>query len=57
MVVEWILAKREEDLQANSYSALAAALNEAEVPTMSGRANWTRSTVRNLVARPTAQQG
>jgi hypothetical protein len=56
MVVEWILAKRGEDLQANSYSALAAALNEAEVPTMSGRANWSRSTVRNLVVRKKAEQ-
>jgi hypothetical protein len=32
-------------------------LNEAEVPTMSGRANWTRSTVRNLVVRKKAEQG
>jgi hypothetical protein len=57
MLAEWIIARREEDLQANSYSALAAALNEAEVPTMSGRANWTRSTVRNLVVRKKAEQG
>jgi hypothetical protein len=57
MLAEWIIARREEDLQANSYSALAVALNEAEVPTMSGRANWTRSTVRNLVVRKKAEQG
>jgi hypothetical protein len=56
MLVEWIIARREEDLQANSYSVLAAALNEAEIPTLTGRANWSKGTIRNLVVRKKAEQ-
>jgi hypothetical protein len=50
-VVAWIISRREEDLQANSYSALAAALNEAEIPTLSGRDTWAKGTIRNLIVR------
>jgi|GEM_PF-2625205 len=50
-VVAWIISRREEDLQANSYSALAAALNEAKIPTLSGRDTWAKGTIRNLIVR------
>jgi len=56
-VVAWIISRREEDLQANSYSALAAALNEAEIPTLSGRDTWAKGTIRNLIVRNKAGQG
>jgi hypothetical protein len=56
MLVEWIITRREEDLQANSYSVLAAALNEGEIPTLTGRANWSKGTIRNLVVRKKAEQ-
>jgi hypothetical protein len=56
MLVEWIIARREADLQANSYSVLAATLNEAEIPTLTGRANWSKGTIRNLVVRKKAEQ-
>jgi hypothetical protein len=56
MLVEWIIARREEDLQANSYSVLAATLNEGEIPTLTGRANWSKGTIRNLVVRKKAEQ-
>ena len=56
MLVEWIITRREEDLQANSYSVLAAALNEAEIPTLTGRASWSKGTIRNLVVRKKAEQ-
>jgi ABC-type metal ion transport system substrate-binding protein len=55
-LVEWIIARREKDLQANSYSVLAAALNEGEIPTLTGRANWSKGTIRNLVVRKKAEQ-
>jgi len=55
-LVEWIIARREADLQANSYSVLAATLNEAEIPTLTGRANWSKGTIRNLVVRKKAEQ-
>jgi hypothetical protein len=56
MLVEWIIARREEDLQVNSYSVLAATLNEGEIPTLTGRANWSKGTIRNLVVRKKAEQ-
>jgi hypothetical protein len=56
-VVEWIRSKREDDLQANSYSVLANKLSEDGIPTLSGRDTWSRSTVRNLLARSTEGQG
>jgi hypothetical protein len=55
-LVEWIITRREEDLQANSYSVLAAVLNEGEIPTLTGRANWSKGTIRNLVVRKKAEQ-
>lgn len=53
---DWVVKKRQEDETAHSYSALARILNESGIPTMSGRNNWSRSTVRNLVVRTVANQ-
>jgi hypothetical protein len=51
LLVQWVLAKREEDLQAHSYRILAGMLTKGGIPTLSGRDTWSRSTVRNLVTR------
>jgi hypothetical protein len=51
LLIQWVHAKRAEGLQANSYRILANILNESGIPTLSGRDVWSRSTVRNLVAR------
>jgi hypothetical protein len=51
VLVDWAMAKRQEDETEYSYSALARIMNEEGIPTMSGRENWSRSTVRNLLVR------
>jgi hypothetical protein len=51
ILVDWAMAKRQEDENTYSYSALARIMNEEGIPTMSGRENWSRSTVRNLLVR------
>jgi hypothetical protein len=56
LLVDWAMQKRQEDEAFYSYSVLARMLNESDVPTMSGRNNWSRSTVRNLVARTVANR-
>jgi hypothetical protein len=52
LLVAWVKSKRdEESSQVSSYNALASILNEGGIPTLSGRDNWSRSTLRNLVVR------
>jgi hypothetical protein len=51
VLVDWAMDKRQEDETTYSYSALARIMNEEGIPTMSGRENWSRSTVRNLLVR------
>jgi len=56
VLLEWAMQKRQEDETTYSYSALARIMNDGGIPTMSGRDNWSRSTVRNLVVRSVANR-
>ncbi len=49
-VVQWVLAQRKAQ-PPPSYKKLAAVLNDAKIPTLSGRDAWSRSTMRNLAVR------
>ena len=49
-VTQWIRLEREKD-PGISYVELAKRLNEAKIPTLSGREEWTRMLVRNLAVR------
>lgn len=49
-VVQWLLREK-GDSPGISYSELAGKLNEAGVPTLSGREEWNRSVLRNLAVR------
>jgi hypothetical protein len=51
VLVDWAMEKRQQDENTYSYNVLARILNESAIPTMSGRGNWSRSTVRNLLVR------
>jgi len=50
-LMEWILERRRSVDPSPSYRKLATILNNAKILTLSGRGNWTGSTVRNIVAR------
>jgi len=49
-VIRWIQSERKNNPEL-SYSDLATKLNEAKIPTLSGRDEWSRSVVRNLAVR------
>ena len=49
-VVQWVMTQRETQ-PPPSYKKLAGILNEAKIPTLSGRDAWSRSTLRNLAVR------
>ena len=49
-VMQWVLSQR-ETRPPPSYKKLAAILNDAKIPTLSGRDAWSRSTLRNLAVR------
>ena len=49
-VVQWVLAQRKAQ-PPPSYKKLAGILNDAKIPTLSGRDAWSRSTMRNLAVR------
>ena len=49
-VRQWIMAEKEKD-PGLSYGHLATMLNDAGIPTLSGRDYWTRGVVRNLAVR------
>ena len=49
-VIRWILEERAKN-PGLSYGELANRLNEAGIPTLSGRDEWSRSVVRNLAVR------
>ena len=55
VVVQWILAQRKAQ-PPPSYKKLAAILNDAKIPTLSGRDAWSRSTLRNLAVRAEVEQ-
>lgn len=46
-VIQWIRSEKEKDPDV-SYGELANRLNDAGIPTLSGRQEWSRSVVRNL---------
>ena len=50
VVVQWVMTQRETQ-PPPSYKKLAGILNEAKIPTLSGRDAWSRSTLRNLAVR------
>ncbi|SMP83072.1 MerR HTH family regulatory protein [Desulfonatronum zhilinae] len=47
-VRQWVLSERRKGPE-QSYAALAEVLNDAGVPTLSGREGWNRGTLRNIV--------
>ncbi|GAB6060688.1 hypothetical protein JCM31598_38050 [Desulfonatronum parangueonense] len=47
-VRQWVLSERRKGPE-QSYAVLAEILNEAGVPTLSGREGWNRGTLRNLI--------
>ncbi len=47
-VRQWVLSERRKGPE-QSYAVLAEVLNEAGVPTLSGREGWNRGTLRNIV--------
>ena len=49
-VIQWILAEKEKDPQV-SYGHLAKVLDEAQVPTLSGKTGWCRTTLRNIMVK------
>jgi len=46
-VMQWIKSEKEKNSETN-YAQLARILNDAGVPTMSGRDNWCRTVIRNM---------
>ncbi|EFI35562.1 hypothetical protein Dthio_PD2988 [Desulfonatronospira thiodismutans ASO3-1] len=49
-VIQWILSEKERDPQV-SYGHLAKVLDEAQVPTLSGKTGWCRTTLRNIMVK------
>ena len=49
-IAQWVAAERQKDPSV-SYARLAEILDEAGVPTLSGREGWNRASLRNLVAK------
>ncbi|WP_045216944.1 hypothetical protein [Desulfonatronovibrio magnus] len=49
-VVQWITAERERNPSV-SYGELAEMLDNAGIPTLSGKVGWNRGTIRNLVVK------
>ncbi|SMP80957.1 MerR HTH family regulatory protein [Desulfonatronum zhilinae] len=47
-VRQWVLSERRRKPEL-SYSVLAVVLNDAGIPTLSGREGWNRGTLRNIV--------
>ncbi len=46
MLIKWILRKREEK---HSYKQIEDLLNEAGVPTLSGKGRWNSQTISNML--------
>ena len=53
-ISQWVAAERGKDPSV-SYARLAEILDEAGVPTLSGREGWNRASLRNLVAKKTSR--
>lgn len=45
---QWLVNERQTN-PAQSYATLAENLNQAGIPTLSGRDTWNRGTLRNLI--------
>ncbi len=49
-LLQWILSQRNTTPR-TSYKNLAAILNDAKIPTLSGRDFWSRGTIRNMAVK------